>query len=204
MATNTSERVSVVGAKQVDGKFKIGVKVKGTFAVSKKLTGSVTTSQAKKSVKYQWLRDGKAISKATKKSYKLVAADIGHNVALRATVTPKNKQYATKAAISTSSLVPKAKSTTKVAKITAVKVNKSAKAKVTVAATGVRPAGLVRVYVNNKLVSQATLTTAKKGKITITLPSFTAKGTYSIKAVYIDSTTKINGSTSKVVKAKAK
>jgi len=61
-------------------------KVAGTAAVGRKLkVKQATVTPAATQVVYQWLRNGKAIKKATKSSYKLTAADLGKKISLRIT-----------------------------------------------------------------------------------------------------------------------
>jgi len=63
----------------------IAPKTTGTAATGYTLSATVTQpSPSASAVRYQWLRDGKAISGATKSSYKLTAADQGKKVAVRA------------------------------------------------------------------------------------------------------------------------
>jgi hypothetical protein len=51
------------------------------------VTGLISPNSTANTVKYQWLRDGKAISKATKATYTLTAADNGHAISLRITTS---------------------------------------------------------------------------------------------------------------------
>lgn len=63
-------------------------KIKGTAKVGKKLTATKGSWAVPVTVaKYQWLRDGKAIAKATKAKYKLKAKDRGKRIKVRVTVT---------------------------------------------------------------------------------------------------------------------
>lgn len=62
-------------------------KISGTPTFGQTLTATVGTWTPKPNFKYEWLRDGKAISGATKTSYKLVAADIGKVITFRVTGT---------------------------------------------------------------------------------------------------------------------
>lgn len=84
--TRTSARTAKVmkaGTPTISGTVKVGstVKVKA---------GSWTS---KTKLSYQWLRDGKAIAKATKSSYKLASADTGAQLSVK--VTGKRAGYAT-------------------------------------------------------------------------------------------------------------
>ncbi len=61
-------------------------KVSGTFKVGKTVKAVVgAVSPAGVTAKYQWLRNGKAIKKATKASYKLTAKDKGRKVNVKVT-----------------------------------------------------------------------------------------------------------------------
>lgn len=61
-------------------------KISGTATVGKTLTAKAGTwAPAKVTLKYQWLRSGKAISKATKSTYKLVASDKRKKVTVKVT-----------------------------------------------------------------------------------------------------------------------
>lgn len=82
-------------------------KVSGTAKVGKKLTVKAGTwKPTGVAVSYQWFRSGKAIKKATKSTYTLVAADRGKKITVK--VTGKKAGYTT--------LVKTSKSTKKVAK----------------------------------------------------------------------------------------
>ncbi|UNK47095.1 hypothetical protein [Arthrobacter sulfonylureivorans] len=61
------------------------VKVSGTAQVGKRLTASHGSYTPGATVSYQWLRSGKAISKATGKTYTLTASDRGKRVSVRTT-----------------------------------------------------------------------------------------------------------------------
>ncbi|MDQ6525765.1 hypothetical protein RB608_19270 [Nocardioides sp. LHD-245] len=64
------------------------VKAKGAVRVGAKLRATTGTWQpAPTGVRYQWLRDGKPIKKATKASYKVKKADRRHRVSVRVTVS---------------------------------------------------------------------------------------------------------------------
>lgn len=79
-------------------------KITGTATVGKKLTAVAGTwAPSKVTLKYQWLRAGKAIAGATKSTYTLVAADRGKKVAVK--VTGSKKGYATVAKTSAAKTV---------------------------------------------------------------------------------------------------
>ncbi|WP_028644894.1 Ig-like domain-containing protein [Nocardioides sp. URHA0020] len=90
------------------------------------------------------------------------------------------------ATITKALVVAKAKATVTATTARSVKRTKAGKVAVTVKATGVVPTGSVKVYDGRKLLKSGTLTTAKKGKITITLPKL-KKGKHQIKVVYAGS-----------------
>ena len=59
--------------------------IKGTPKVGNTLTAHADTWTKGTKLSYQWLRNGKAISKATRATYKPVAADVGKNISLKVT-----------------------------------------------------------------------------------------------------------------------
>lgn len=73
-------------------------KVSGTPGIGKKLTAEPGTWTKDTEFTYQWLRDGKKISKATKSSYTPVTADAGKQITV--TVTGKKTNYAKDSATS--------------------------------------------------------------------------------------------------------
>ncbi|MBJ7280487.1 MAG: choice-of-anchor L domain-containing protein [Rhodoluna sp.] len=78
-------------------------KITGTFKVGKTLTALPGAWDAGVTKTYQWLKDGKAISKATAVTYKPVAKDKGHNLSVKITV--KNTGYTTVSKTSTATKV---------------------------------------------------------------------------------------------------
>lgn len=70
--------ITVSRAAKVSGAFKVGKKVK---------VAGLVLSEAGASLKYQWLRNGKAIKKATKATYKVVKADRKKKLSVRITAT---------------------------------------------------------------------------------------------------------------------
>lgn len=89
--------------------------------------------------------------------------------------------------VSKTLVVDKAKATVKAATAKTISRTANGKVTVTVTAPGVVPTGLVTVYDGKKAIAKGTLTAARKGKITITLPKL-KKGTHQIKVVYGGST----------------
>jgi hypothetical protein len=63
----------------------------GTARVGKGLKATLANLPAGARVSYQWYRNGKAIKRATKASYKLTAKDQGKRITVRATVTVSGK-----------------------------------------------------------------------------------------------------------------
>jgi hypothetical protein len=103
-----------------------------------------------------------------------------------------------------------AKTTVKVAKATSSvsvrlahkTVSKGAKPKatITVHVTGItRPTGTVKVYENGHKVKTVKVTSSKKGKVSVTLPRTTKRGTVKVVAKY-SGTTSIAAKTSKTAK----
>ncbi|MDR1768590.1 MAG: hypothetical protein LBR32_09235 [Propionibacteriaceae bacterium] len=70
-------------------------KAKGTAKQGKTLKAA-GLPKGWKATKYRWLRDGKAIAKATKASYKLTAADVSHKISVRVTVGKSGRTATTK------------------------------------------------------------------------------------------------------------
>ena len=77
--------------------------VSGTLAVGSKLTAKPGSWTKKTKFGYQWLRDGVAISGATRGTYQLVLADVGTRVSVR--VTGKRSGYATVTRVSATSAI---------------------------------------------------------------------------------------------------
>jgi hypothetical protein len=57
--------------------------ITGSAHAGSRLVASASWRPAPASTTYRWLRDGKPIAKATGRSYRLRAADIGHRVAVQ-------------------------------------------------------------------------------------------------------------------------
>jgi hypothetical protein len=124
---------------------------------------------------YQWLRDGRAIARATARTYRLTAADAGRRIAVR--ITGRATGY--EPAVVTSA------ATTRVAKATprlvaAVRALGSGRARLTVRATapGTPVTGLVTVRRGSRVVLRrpltagsltAVLTRQPRGRVTYTV-----------------------------------
>jgi hypothetical protein len=132
-----------------------------------------TWAPAPVALTYQWLRDGKAISGATKGTYQLSVADIGHQVSVRVTGTKSG--YGSASAQSAASKIVAATFT----KVTVPTVSGKAKVGKTLSATVVAwaPAATFTYQWlrNGKAISKATkatykLTKSDKGKkISVTI-----------------------------------
>ncbi|MGB9036080.1 MAG: hypothetical protein WCC45_16330 [Paeniglutamicibacter sp.] len=80
-------------------------KVSGTKKAGKTLKASTGSYSPKPtSYSYQWLRNGKSISKATKSSYKLTSSDNGKKISVK--VTAKKKGHDNKSATSAAVTIP--------------------------------------------------------------------------------------------------
>ncbi|MDR1833963.1 MAG: Ig-like domain repeat protein, partial [Propionibacteriaceae bacterium] len=150
------------------------------------------------SAKYQWTRDGAAISGATSAKYKLTAKDAGHKVAL--TVTLSKAGYETAVKTSTATKVPQLTPTVsaKLAKAT-VKAKNRAVVKVSVKASGLKPAGKVKVSYGKKSVTA----TVKNGKASVKLPKL-KKGKYTVKVTYLGTAELKKQAAKKALKLKVK
>ncbi|MBD3942551.1 hypothetical protein IF188_12670 [Microbacterium sp. NEAU-LLC] len=62
-------------------------KVSGTLAVGQKLTATTGTWTSGTTLAYQWLRNGKAITGATKSTYSLTSTDVGTAISVKVTGT---------------------------------------------------------------------------------------------------------------------
>lgn len=81
-------------------------KISGKAKVKRKLTVKVGTWSPKPTkVKYQWLRNGKAIAKATKASYTVVAKDKGKRISVKVTFTKTGYASVVKTSAKTAKVV---------------------------------------------------------------------------------------------------
>ena len=172
--------------------------VSGTAKVGKSLTAKAGSwKPAKVTLKYQWLRDGQPIAKATKSSYKLVKADAGRKITVQ--VTGSKSGYASVTKTSKAKSVAKVKAKAKLSVPSKVGKGKKATVLVTVSAATSKPTGTVTVTVNGKKV-KATLTAEQSGKVSIKLPAIKKKGNYKVKASFSPSgATKTSTTTSSMV-----
>ncbi|MFF5792993.1 hypothetical protein ACFY5D_13170 [Paeniglutamicibacter sp. NPDC012692] len=95
-ATKTSASATVATGNMNTGK----VAITGTSKVGSKVTAKTSGWTSGSTLKYQWLRDGKAITSATKPTYALVAADRGKKVSVRVTSTKPGFTTTTKTSAS--------------------------------------------------------------------------------------------------------
>jgi len=79
--------------------------ISGTLRSGYTLTAKAGTWSPKPTLSYQWYRDGKAISKATKSTYKLTASDKGKKITVK--VTAKKSGYGTHAKTSAAKTIYK-------------------------------------------------------------------------------------------------
>ncbi|MBW9209530.1 Ig-like domain repeat protein [Mumia sp. zg.B21] len=93
----------------------------------------------------------------------------------------------TTAAVRTAVRITKAGTDTKV-RLSKKKVTRKQRAKVTVTVTGrgtaIRPTGTVTVFNGKKRVGRATLTAARRGAVTVTLPRLKKRGKHTLRIVY--------------------
>lgn len=160
--------------------------ISGSVGVAKTLTAKAGTWTTGTTFTYQWLANGKAISKATKSTYKLTTADAGKKITVK--VTGKKAGYTTVAKTS--------KATAKVATVKTptisgtVVVGKKLTAKPGVWTTGTT--FTYQWYANGTAITGATkstftLTKAQKGK-TITVKVTGKKTGYATVALTLKAT----------------
>ena len=85
---NAASKTSKASAKVTPAAFVVGSPtVSGTAVVGQLLTVVPGTWSPQPAFSYQWLRNGKPISKAKGATYKLVAADLGKKITVKLTAT---------------------------------------------------------------------------------------------------------------------
>jgi hypothetical protein len=162
--------------------------ISGALKVGKILTANVGTWDPKPTLKYQWYAGGKAISGATKNTYKLKAAQLGKTITVKVTGSAAN--YITKSTTSketakvtsdfTKAAVPKIKGTLKVGK----------KLSVNLGTWSPKPTYKYQWYANGKVIKGATKPTlvlkkAQKGKsITVKVTATKANYTKTVKTSF--------------------
>ncbi len=172
--------------------------------VGKTATVSPKAVAPKAKFTYQWLRNGKKIKGATKKTYKVKKADLGKKLSVK--VTASLSGFPSRSATTAKVKVGK-QSPSVAAKLSAKSIKASKKAKVTITVkTGSltkKPAGTLKLSYGNKSKTY-NLKSSKKGKLTVTLPKL-KKGTYKIKVKYTPAKSLkkyVKAKTSKTVKLK--
>lgn len=156
-------------------------KISGTAKVGSKLTAKPGTWTPAAKFTYQWLRDGKSISKATKSTYTLAKADAGKKISVK--VTGARSGYVTESKTSKTVTVAKVKSKVTVTVPKSVAKSKQATIKVAISAAISKPTGTVKTTVNGKTV-KTTVKASAKGKVSIKLPKITKKGSYKVKVTF--------------------
>ncbi len=154
-----------------------------------------TWSQPSPTFRYQWLRTGAPIPKATNTMYVLTPEDAGKDISV--TVLASKSGFTDGSASAAAVSVPKLLSTTTATlSATRIKPGKRVKAGITVAVPGVTgPVGVLKIMDRTKVLKKVTLVTAKNGKITVRLPKL-KRGKHRIRVKYLgDATTQ--GSRSK-------
>lgn len=146
-------KISVVKAPTISGTAALGKTLKAT---------SGTWSPGGLTYTYQWRRDTKAISGATKTSYKLTTSDVGHEVTV--TVTARRtgfaalaKSSAPTAAVRTTSRLSVSASSPRAGRVVV---------KVSASAPGTKATGTVTIKRGSRTVARGPL---KNGKVTFTL-----------------------------------
>ncbi|MET0318525.1 MAG: Ig-like domain repeat protein, partial [Rhodococcus fascians] len=146
-------------------------------------------------LKYQWFRDGKAISGATGKSIKLVTSDAGNSFTVRTTASKRG--YKDVAVTSEAFSVPKVATSVAFDVNRLVEASKAAKFTVKVGAGKAVVTGTVEIWEGDKKLSSTTLKGTEKGVVKSTLPKL-SRGLHWVTAKY-SGTDDIQGSTSGVV-----
>jgi hypothetical protein len=144
--------------------------ISGTPAVGQQLWATTGTWSGLTGLtySYQWLREGAPVW--TGNSYRLTAADAGRQLTVE--VVARKTGYTEGRAQSAPRSIRKLSSTTS-ATLTSAKIRKTSRGKMKVAVTaqGVSsPTGKVTVLKGTRALATGTLTSAKLGKITVTLP----------------------------------
>ncbi|WP_102508613.1 carboxypeptidase regulatory-like domain-containing protein [Sanguibacter massiliensis] len=156
------------------------VAITGAARVGNVLKVKRTGWSGSASYSYQWLRNGKAIGKATKTNYRLTSADLGKRITVRVTAKPAAAARVSVTSKATAK-VAKGKGTIKV-KVSSKKAG-VATLKVTVTRAGVaakKLGGKVTVRDGKRVVGTHKL---KNGKATITLKKLT-KGKHTLTVSY--------------------
>ena len=150
--------------------------------VGRKAKVSPKAASPKAKFSYQWLRNGKKIKGATKKTYKVAKKDLGKRLSVR--VTAKQSGFPSRK-VTTSKVKVKKNSPTVKAKLKKKTIKRSQRARVTItvkAGVTSRPTGKVKVTYGKKSKTY-TLKKSHKGKLTVKLPKL-KKGKHTVRAKY--------------------
>ena len=167
----TLSRVVSSATPRVTGSAKVGATLRavpGTWTSGTRFT-------------YQWLRAGKVIKGATARTYKVAKADAGRALTVR--VTGTRSGYVAASATSAKKTVAKYTPKVTAKKLT---VTRGAKGRLTVVvktSATARPTGTVTVKVAGKTV-RAKVSAKSKGKVKVTLPKVTRRGTYKVSVKF--------------------
>ena len=127
----------------------------GTFRYGQTVATTAGTWPGTPRFSYQWLRDGRAITGATRSTYRIVGADVGHRLSSR--VTGSLTGYAPGARSSATRTVPKLGSVV-AATAARVKTGKRGTVAVTVTVVGLTPTGRITVVEGRRTLVTKTLT----------------------------------------------
>lgn len=156
-------------------------RISGSAKVGKRLTAVPGRWTSGATLTFQWFRSGKAIKGATARTYVVRSADAGRSLTVR--VAGSRTGYLP--ASSTSAKATVAKLTPKV-KASKVTVERSARARLSVSVTTSatsRPTGTLTVKVAGKTV-RVKVSAKSKGKVRVTLPKITKRGTYKVRVTF--------------------
>lgn len=162
----------------------------GSAKVGSLLTATPGTwSTSGITVRYQWLRSGKAIPGASSSSYRITTSDVGARLSAKVTATKVGYTSASTTTAS-SAVVPQVRPTiTGTPAATTIRRTTAPKVTVTVRATGVRaPVGTVTVKVGTT-AKKVSLTASNKGKVVVTLPKKRGPRTYPVVVSFTPSST---------------
>ncbi|GAA1740556.1 hypothetical protein GCM10009809_40070 [Isoptericola hypogeus] len=165
-----------------------------TIGGSAKVGSLLTATQGRWStsgvtVRFQWLRSGRAIPGASTSSYRVSTSDVGARLSVKVTATKSGYTSASTTTGSTA-VVPKVKPTvTGTPAATTIRRTTTPKVAVTVKATGVRaPVGTVTVKVGTT-TKKVSLTASNKGKVVVSLPRKRGPRTYPVVVTFTPSST---------------
>ncbi len=167
----------------------------GTFRYGQTVATTAGTWPGTPRFSYQWLRDGRAITGATRSTYRIVGADAGHRLSSR--VTGSLTGYAPGARSSATRTVPKQGSVV-AATAARVKTGKRGTVAVTVTVVGLTPTGRITVVEGRRTLVTKTLSSTARGRVSIRLPKL-RKGKHTLVVRYLGSS-QINASAPRKVR----